>query len=236
MGDAEPRDRLALALDVDDLVVALRLARRLRPWFGVAKVGFELFGAAGPEAVSALTVEGYRVFLDLKLHDIPTTVSRASRVLGGLGVAFATVHTQGGEAMLRGAVSGMAEGASAAGAPAPCVLGVTILTSDTDATPETLVARSKLAAETGCGGIVCAASDLAVTRRAAPGLATVVPGIRPSGTPPDDQARAATPAAALAQGADILVIGRAVTAAADPESAAAAVVAEVAASTAAPRG
>ncbi len=236
MGEAEPRDRLALALDVDDLVVALRLARRLRPWFGVAKVGFELFGAAGPEAVSALSAEGYRVFLDLKLHDIPTTVARASRVLGGLGVAFATVHTQGGEDMLRSAVSGMAEGASAAGAPTPCVLGVTILTSDTDATPETLVARSTLAAATGCGGIVCAASDLAVTRRAAPGLLTVVPGIRPSGTPTDDQARAAAPAAAMAEGADILVIGRAVTAAADPEAMAAAVVAEVAASTAAPRG
>ena len=96
-------------------MVALRLARRLRPWFGVAKVGFELFGAAGPEAVSALTVEGYRVFVDLKLHDIPTTVGRAARVLGGLGAAFVTVHTQGGEDMMRAAVSGMAEGAAGGG-------------------------------------------------------------------------------------------------------------------------
>ena len=236
MADDDPRDRLALALDVDDLVVALRLARRLRPWFGVAKVGLELFGAAGPETVSALTVEGYRVFLDLKLHDIPTTVSRAARVLGGLGVDFATVHTQGGEAMVRAAVSGMAEGASAAGAPAPCVLGVTVLTSDPEAPPEALASRSRLAASAGCGGLVCAASDLAVTRRAAPGLLTVVPGIRPSGTSTDDQARAATPAAAIAAGADILVIGRAVTAAGDPEAVAAAVVDEVASSTGAPRG
>jgi orotidine-5'-phosphate decarboxylase len=232
----DPRHHLALALDVDDLVVALRLARRLGPWFGVAKVGLELFGAAGPETVSALTIEGYRVFLDLKLHDIPTTVQRAARVLGGLGVAFATVHTQGGEAMLKAAVLGMAEGASAAGAPTPCVLGVTVLTSDPEAAEEVLEARSRLAASAGCGGLVCAASDLAVTRRAAPGLLTVVPGIRPSGTSTDDQARVATPAAAMAAGADILVIGRAVTAAQDPEAVAAAVLDEVAMSMAAPRG
>jgi orotidine-5'-phosphate decarboxylase len=232
----DPRERLALALDVDDLVVALRLARRLRPWFAVAKVGLELFGAAGPETVSALADEGYRVFLDLKLHDIPTTVSRAARVLGGLGVSFATVHTQGGEAMVRAAVSGMAEGASAAGAPTPCVLGVTVLTSDTDAAPEALSSRSRLAAEAGCGGIVCAASDLSVTRRAAPGLLTMVPGIRPAGTSTDDQARACTPSAAIAAGADILVIGRAVTAAEDPEAMAASVASEVASTSASPGG
>jgi orotidine-5'-phosphate decarboxylase len=226
----DPRDRLALALDVDDLVVALRVARRLRPWFGVAKVGLELFGAAGPETVSALTVEGYRVFLDLKLHDIPTTVARSARVLGGLGVAFTTVHTQGGEEMVRAAVSGMAEGASAAGGPTPCVLGVTVLTSDADASEQILASRSMLAASAGCGGIVCAAADLAVTRRAAPGLLTVVPGIRPSGTPTDDQARTATPAEAISAGADILVIGRAVTGAGDPEAMAAAVLDEVASS------
>ena len=236
MVDGAARDRLALALDVDDLVVALRLARRLRPWFGVAKVGLELFGAAGPETVSALTVEGYRVFLDLKLHDIPTTVSRAARVLGGLGVAFATVHTQGGEAMLKAAVTGMADGASAAGAPTPCVLGVTVLTSDPGATPETLARRSRLAATAGCGGLVCAAPDLAVTRQAAPGLLTVVPGIRLSGSSTDDQARASTPAAAIAAGADILVIGRTVTAAEDPESTAAALVEEVESTTTAHRG
>ena len=224
----DPRAHLALALDVDDLVAALRLARRLRPWFGVAKVGLELFGATGPEAVSSLTAEGYRVFLDLKLHDIPTTVARASRVIGGLGVSFTTVHTQGGEAMVRAAVSGMTAGASATGAPAPCVLGVTVLTSEADAPAETLAQRAALAANAGCGGVVCAAADLAVTRRAAPGLSTVVPGIRPAGSSIDDQARVATPSAAIAAGADLLVMGRAVTAAEDPERVAAAVVEEVA--------
>ena len=114
-------------------------------------------GRPGPRPSRRSPDEGYRVFLDLKLHDIPTTVSRAARVLGGLGVAFATVHTQGGEAMMRAAVSGMAEGASAAGAPTPCVLGVTVLTSDTDAPPEALASRSRLAAAAGCGGLVCAA-------------------------------------------------------------------------------
>ncbi|HZU80266.1 MAG TPA: orotidine-5'-phosphate decarboxylase [Acidimicrobiales bacterium] len=223
----DPREHLALALDVDDLVVALRLARRLRPWFGVAKVGLELFGAAGPETVSALTVEGYRVFLDLKLHDIPTTVRRAATVIGGLGTAYTTVHTQGGAAMVRAAVEGMAEGAAAAGAPAPCVLGVTVLTSDTDAPPGLLEERAALARSAGCGGLVCAAADLDITGRVAPDLVKVVPGIRPTGTAHDDQARAATPSAAMAAGADILVIGRAVTAAPDPEHAAAAVLQEL---------
>jgi orotidine-5'-phosphate decarboxylase len=226
----ETRDRLALALDVDDLVAALRLAQRVRPWFGVAKVGLELFGAAGPEAVLALSAEGYRVFLDLKLHDIPTTVGRAARVIGGLGVSYTTVHCAGGEAMVRAAVEGMTAGAAAAGMTAPCVLGVTVLTSDLDAPPEQLAERAKLAADAGCGGLVCAASDLSVTRRAAPGLITVVPGIRPSGVAADDQARAADPATAIRAGADILVIGRAVTGARDPEAAAAAVADEVAAS------
>jgi orotidine-5'-phosphate decarboxylase len=233
---AEPRDRLALALDVDDLVAALRLAQRLRPWFGVAKVGLELFSAAGPEAVLALSSAGYRVFLDLKLHDIPTTVGRAARVLGGLGAEFATVHTAGGEAMIRAAVDAMAGGAASAGMTAPTVLGVTVLTSDVDAPPELLRRRAALAAAAGCGGIVCAAADLAVVRAAAPGLLMVVPGIRPSGVPADDQARAADPGTAIRAGADILVIGRAVTAAEDPEAVAAAVAGEVADSSEAPAG
>ncbi|HUC36371.1 MAG TPA: orotidine-5'-phosphate decarboxylase [Acidimicrobiales bacterium] len=216
----DQRGRLALALDVDDLVLALRTARRLAPWFGVAKVGLELFTAAGPEVVSALTIEGFRVFLDLKLHDIPTTVRRAARVIGGLGATYTTAHAAGGEEMLRAAVEGMAEGATAAGSGLPLagVLGVTLLTSQRDASRELLASRAGLAAAAGCGGVVCAASDLPFVRDAAPGLLTVVPGIRLEGADPDDQARASTPAAALAAGADILVVGRAVTHARDPEA------------------
>jgi len=232
----DTRHRLALALDVDDLVAAVRLGQRLRPWFGVAKVGLELFGAAGPEAVVALGAEGYEVFLDLKLHDIPTTVGRAARVIGGLGARYTTVHTAGGEAMVRAAVDAMAEGAAAAGLAAPCVLGVTVLTSDVDAPAELLRERATLAARAGCGGLVCAATDLAVVRGCAPGLVTVVPGIRPAGVAADDQARAAGPGAAIRAGADILVIGRAVTGAEDPERTARALSDEVAGAAGAKRG
>ena len=126
MADREvaTRDRLALALDVDDLVEAIRLARILRPWFGTAKVGLELFSASGPEAIGAFAGLGYRVFLDLKMHDIPTTVHRAARVVGALGIDYLTLHAQGGVAMLRAGVEGLAEGAEGAGlADAHCAGG-----------------------------------------------------------------------------------------------------------------
>ena len=227
--DPAARRHLALALDLDDLDAARHLAGRLQPWFAVAKVGLELFGAAGPDAVRVLRDAGFDVFVDLKLHDIPTTVGRAATALGKLGAAYATVHTAGGAAMVAAAADGMARGAAAAGMPPPCVVGVTVLTSDPEAGVDLLRRRAELAAASGCGGLVCAAADLAVTRAAAPGLRAVVPGIRPAGAARDDQARVATPHAAVAAGADLLVVGRAVTAAADPEAAAAAVAAEVAA-------
>jgi orotidine-5'-phosphate decarboxylase len=222
------RARLAIALDVDDLVAAIRITQPLVEYFSVAKVGLELFASAGPEAAGSLSAAGFEVFVDLKLHDIPTTVGRASRVLGSLGVAYATVHTSGGLAMVEAAVAGMVDGASEAGLPPPCVLGVTVLTSDTDAPADELARRARIAFESGCGGVVCAASDLEVVAAAAPGLKRVVPGIRPSEVAVHDQARVATPSEALRRGADLLVIGRAVTGAADPVQAAAAIHREVA--------
>jgi orotidine-5'-phosphate decarboxylase len=234
--DDDVRGRLALALDVDDMVAALRLARRLRPWFGVAKVGLELFSAAGPETVASLVAEDYRVFVDLKMHDIPTTVGRAARVIGGLGAAYTTVHAAGGVPMMRAAVEGIAEGADAAGVPPAIVLGVTVLTSEADVSPELLATRATDAAGAGCGGFVCAAVDLVETRQAAPGLLAVVPGIRPPGTSLDDQARAAEPSGAIRAGADLLVLGRAVTAAVNPEDVAREVSAEVEGSIGALRG
>ena len=105
----EARLRLALALDVDDLVEAGRLGRRMLPWFSVAKVGLELFSASGPEAVGIFVDQGYDVFLDLKLHDIPTTVGKTARVLGSLGVSYVTVHASGGLQMLSAAVDGLNE-------------------------------------------------------------------------------------------------------------------------------
>ncbi len=223
------RERLALGLDVPSLDEAVELATRLRPWFSVAKVGLELFAAEGPLAVDTLLDEGFRIFLDLKLHDIPTTVGRAARRIGAFGVSYTTVHAAGGEAMVRAAADGFEEGWATsveAGHPAPTdatpagILAVTVLTSDSDAPSAVVAARAALAARCGCLGVICAASDLATVRGAAANLLTVVPGIRFSDSGTDDQARVASPAEALAAGAGLLVIGRAVTAAADPEGAA----------------
>ncbi len=223
----EVRNRLALVLDVDDLVEATRMAHELRPWFGVVKVGLELFSAAGPDAVVALADLDFQVFVDLKLCDIPTTVGRAARVLGGLGATYLTMHAFGGPVMLRAGADGLAEGASGAGLPPPVALAVTILTSDEGAPPHVLGSRVRAAIEGRCGGIVCAADDVAEAKRLGPRLCAVVPGIRLPGADTDDQARAATPEAAVANGADLLVIGRTVTRAHNRAEAAAAVAAAV---------
>src|SRR5579875_3722816 len=148
MSDPEPttvhhgpyRDRLAISLDVDDAVAAQRLALELRPWFGVVKIGLELFCASGPDIVAEMLDDGYKVFLDLKLSDIPTTVNRAARVLGALGVSYLTVHASTGETSLRAGVEGLADGAAKAGLPAPATLAVTVLTSDAESGPEILAA------------------------------------------------------------------------------------------------
>lgn len=221
------RSRLALALDVDDAVEAQRLARELRGWFGVAKVGLELFSAAGPPVVQMLIDDGYQVFLDLKMADIPNTVRKAARVLGALGVSYLTLHAFAGPAVLRAGVEGLTEGAERAGLPVPAALAVTVLTSDADAPPHILAKRVTAAVEARCAGVVCAAADVREAKQIAPRLLTVVPGLRLSGGPTHDQARAATPADALAAGADLLVIGRAVTAAADRSAAASELVASL---------
>jgi len=214
------RDRLALALDTDDLAVAVALADRLHPWFGVVKVGLELFTAAGPAAVEKLARADRSVFLDLKLHDIPTTVGRAARQVGRLGVGYVTLHAAGGVEMLRAGVDGLLAGAADAGLAArPVALGVTVLTSDPDASA--FPVRLAAATEGGCGGVVCSVRELpAVKERSR--LIAVVPGIRLPGGATHDQARVGSPAEALAAGADLLVVGRAVTSADDPEAAAAA--------------
>jgi orotidine-5'-phosphate decarboxylase len=214
------RNRLAIALDVDDLVEAIRIARDVRPWFGVAKVGLELFTAAGSDAVVELQNCGYSVFLDLKFHDIPTTVRKAARVVGAVGADYLTLHATGGTTMLRAGVEGLAEGASAAGLEPPTALAVTVLTSEEAAPDHVLTHRVRHALEAGCGGIVCAANDLRHVRQLAPRLTTVVPGIRAAAADQHDQARASTPETALAAGADLLVVGRAVTSAGDRAAAA----------------
>ncbi|MEQ8719281.1 MAG: orotidine-5'-phosphate decarboxylase [Acidimicrobiales bacterium] len=221
------REHLALALDVDDLVVADRLATAMRPWFGVAKVGLELWAAAGPEVIGVVENLGYRVFCDLKLHDIPNTVNRACRVIGALGVSYVTLHAQGGADMLRAGVEGLLEGSGDAGLDPPLAVAVTVLTSDGQAPDHIVPSRLRAALEGGCGGVVCSAADLRDARTLAPALARIVPGIRPTGVDRGDQRRVATPADAIADGADLLVIGRAVIAADDPAASAAAIAAEV---------
>ena len=222
------RSRLALALDVDDAVAAMQLARALKPWFGVAKVGLELFSATGPDIVNRLYDEGFDVFLDLKLVDIPNTVGRAAKVIGSLGARYLTMYAHGGADMLRAGTEGMLEGAALAGLDEPTPLAVTILTSDDTAPPHILGNRLRLAMEAGCKGVVCAASDLKEVGLLAPRMARVVPGIRPGGVDTNDQARPATPAEAAIGGATLLVIGRAVTQAAEKTLAAAEIAYEVA--------
>jgi orotidine-5'-phosphate decarboxylase len=214
----EVRQRLALALDVDDLDVARRMAAELAPWIGVAKIGLELYGAAGPDAVRALRGDGFQVFLDAKLHDIPTTVGRAARVLGRLGLAYLNLHAAGGEAMLAAGVQGMTDGAAEAGVEAPTPIAVTVLTSDPDASA--FDARLQRAIDAGCRGVVCSVQELARVRASAPEFVTIVPGVRLSGSAVDDQARVGTPGAVAAAGADVMVVGRTVTAAASPRDAA----------------
>jgi orotidine-5'-phosphate decarboxylase len=224
--DPTARPRLALVLDVDDLDRAIALATSLRDWFGVAKVGLELYSAAGPAAIEAMRGLGYAVFADLKLHDIPTTVARAARVVGRLGATYLTMHAAGGEVMVRAGVDGFAAGARDRGLPDPIALGVTVLTSEPDA--RAFDERLAVADRAGCGGVVCSAHEVARVRSTAPRLVTVVPGVRLAGDDAHDQARVATPAEVATLGADVLVIGRTVTAAADPIAAAARVHAELA--------
>jgi orotidine-5'-phosphate decarboxylase len=217
---------IAIAYDVGSLEEAIALDARLGPGPELAKVGLELFTAAGPEAVRALTRRGRRVFLDLKLHDIPNTVRGAAAAAARLSAELLTVHAMGGGEMLRAAVEGAAEGGGGTG-----VIAVTVLTS-IDASnappgfasplePGLVVPRLlELAERSGARGIVCGVPDLEGLRRTHPApFFAVTPGIRPAGVAPHDQKRVATLADAVRAGSSLAVLGRAVTAAPDPRAA-----------------
>jgi orotidine-5'-phosphate decarboxylase len=229
--DATVRDRLALVLDYPDLATAQAALEVVAPYVRTVKVGYELFFAEGPRAVATFVDNGFDVFLDVKLHDIPTTVNKGALAVGRLGAKYVTVHTLGGEAMVRAAVEGLAQGASEAGVEAPCALGVTVLTSDTTAAPDEVERRMAIGRDGGCGGYICAAAEIATAHRVGPGLITVIPGIRLPGADANDQGRPATPAEAAGAGATILLLGRTVTAAADPLAAVRQVHDDVAAAT-----
>ena len=229
------RERLIVALDTPDLAAAERLVERLSGVASHFKVGSALFTAAGPAAVEMVRKRGGRVFLDLKYHDIPATVSAAVEAAARLGVGLLTVHASGGVAMLRAA----AAAAQAAGADRPRIVAVTVLTSlDRAALQRELgvpsaveghaVHLATLAREAGCDGVVASPREAARLRAILGRDAVIVtPGIRPTGGAADDQARIATPAAALQAGADYLVVGRPITGAADPAAAATAILAEI---------
>ncbi len=227
--------KIALALDLEPSE-AVRLGGALAGEVGFLKIGLSLFCSEGPAIVRELKARGARIFLDLKLHDIPNTVELAARNVGKLGVDLVTLHASGGKAMLAAAVKGLAEGAASIGAPAPRALAVTALTSlDAQAIEEIgfcgsaaqVVERlARLAKEAGAHGIVCSPKEVAAVRSAVgPGMLLVTPGIRPAGAAMNDQARAETPAAAIAAGSDLLVIGRPILQASDPIAAARAIAA-----------
>lgn len=212
---------IIVALDLPSLSEATSMAAAVGDAAGAVKVGLELFSAEGPRAIAAFDRP---VFADLKFHDIPTTVARALRALQSVAPAMVNVHALGGRAMLE----------AAAGAKGTMtLLAVTILTSLDDLAlkelglppaAEAVPALAALAREAGADGVVCAPSDIAAVRAVCPPpFLIVTPGVRPPGASTDDQARTATPRAALDAGADHLVIGRPITAAPDPRAAALAI-------------
>ena len=228
-----PAARIIAALDTGDSDRAAALAVTLAGRCGVLKVGLELFGAAGGAAVTRIGTLA-PVFLDLKLHDIPNTVAGAVRSLLPLAPAMLTIHAAGGPAMIAAA----RQAAEGAGAARPAILAVTVLTSIDAATlsdtgvsggPVQQVLRlARLALEAGADGLVCSPQEVARLRDAFGGVPLlVVPGVRPAGSAAGDQARTATPAEAVAAGADWIVVGRPITGAADPAAAAAAIAASL---------
>ena len=216
-------------------------ARLLAPAVDGIKIGLEYFCAHGPEgAAGAQAAAGRPLFLDLKLHDIPNTVAGAVRAAAACAPRYLTLHAAGGHAMMRAAREAAAEEAARRGKAAPGLLAVTVLTSldaaalarqGLAAAPREQVLRlGALAREAGCAGVVASPREAAALRAEhGPGFAIVVPGIRPAGSARDDQARAATPAEAVRAGATALVVGRPITAAADPLAAARAIAREIAA-------
>jgi orotidine-5'-phosphate decarboxylase len=223
-----PRDRLIVALDVPSPAEARALVDRLAGAVGLFKVGSQLFTEAGPAFVRELVGRGEKVFLDLKFHDIPNTVANAVARAAELGVSFLTVHALGGRAMLEAAMGALP-------AMGTRVLAITVLTSHGEdslgelgiggSLPESVERLARLAKEAKVDGVVASPHEVAVVRAACgPDFLVVTPGIRPPGAAKGDQARAATPEAAVAAGADYIVVGRPILQAHDPRAAAEAIV------------
>ena len=229
-----PSPRVIVALDFANPMHALALADRLDPRACALKVGKEMFVVAGPEPVRWMIERGFRVFLDLKFHDIPNTVAQACAAATRLGVWMLNVHAAGGSAMLAAARASVDATAAEIGKPKPLLIAVAVLTSlgDQDlvelgvaeTAPRQALRLARLSAAAGLDGVVCSAVEAPGLRSAlGPRFTLVTPGIRPTGSGRDDQARIITPEAAIANGADYLVIGRPITQATDPVAALAAI-------------
>jgi orotidine-5'-phosphate decarboxylase len=221
---------VAVALDAPDLETAARWAAQVTPYVSTVKVGLELYLRYGPDAVASVRgASGVDIFLDLKLHDIPATVAAAARAVARLRPQLLTVHAAAGPAAIE---------AAALAAPAAKVVAVTVLTSLSDAdldriglagpASDAVLRLADLAVAAGARGLVCSPREVAAVRAAVgPQITLITPGVRPAGSDAHDQARTATPEDALLAGADLLVVGRPVTGAADPGAAAAALAASL---------
>ena len=225
----EAKDRIILALDLDQPEQAIAMANQLSPFIGAFKVGMQLFNSAGPKMVSDIQAAGGQVFVDLKFHDIPNTVGAAARVLTRLGAYMFNLHAAGGREMMKAAAEEAADEAAAMGRERPIILAVTVLTSIAQtqleqemmingfSVQELVLRWAIMAQESGLGGVVCSPHEAAeIKRHCGADFLTVTPGIRPAWSVANDQKRITTPAKALEMGADYMVIGRPITAAEDP--------------------
>lgn len=226
----DPRERLIVALDVSSAAAAKKLVAAVGDSALTYKVGMQLYTAEGPQVVRDLVASGRRVFLDLKFHDIPNTVAAAVREAAGLGVSMLTVHASGGNKMLRAAAEAAGQGLT--------VLAVSVLTSMGDAdlaeagisdsVKAQVMRLCRLALKAGCRGVVASAQEARALRtELGEDFAIVTPGVRPAGTSHDDQVRVVTPAEAVAAGASHIVVGRPITEAPDPSSAAKEILAQL---------
>ena len=215
-------EKIIVALDVPTKTEALELVEKLRGQISFFKIGLQLYTGEGPEIVRAVSSTGSKIFLDLKLHDIPNTVARAVESAGRLGVQMLTIHLSGGSEMIRAAIAARAENT--------LILGVTVLTSSTEETlreigvqdkvDDQVLRLAKLGVDAGIDGIVASPHEIKSLRREfGDKIKIVVPGIRPSGTAANDQKRMMSPRDALNAGADYLVIGRPITAHRNPREA-----------------
>lgn len=241
MATSTPADKLVVALDYPATDAALHLVDQLGDAVRWYKIGLELYTAAGGTIVRQVGERGKRVFLDLKFHDIPNTVAGAARIVAGLGVGIFNVHAAGGLDMMRAAKTAAAEGAASAGVPTPQVYGVTVLTSLGDRevreevgfgadAAENVLRLAALTQQAGLDGVVASPKDiLALRKRCGPEFGILTPGIRPAGGGAHDQRRIATPAEAVRDGATHIVVGRAITQAPDPVTAARAILDDIAA-------